>query len=183
MQDEKKLTNNDMIIKYIDINQGCHLRELKKDLGLSMGSAQYYLDKLERNGKITSIRSGLYKYYFSIGTNHQEISLIQVLKHETTREILFYILKNKNPTQTDVAEFLKLSSPSVHWHLKRLIELGIIEEFRDKKFKRYMIVNKKDNCRILSEIAKSQHQSIWNKWSARLAEVFTTISGEDEQLR
>lgn len=183
MDKSNMISNDDVIINYINRNQGCHLRELKKDLRLSMGSVQYYLDKLEKDGKITSIRSGLYKYHFSIGTETKEISLIQVLKHNTPREILFYILNNKNPTQIEIAFYLDISQPTVHWHLKKLIELGIIEEVRDKKFKRYIIINQKDYYVTIYKIFKSQHNSIWNKWSERLAEVFSTIAGENEKLR
>jgi len=180
---DKTLSNNEIIIKYIIDNQGCHLRELKRDLKLSMGSTQYHLDRLEKDGKITSVRNGLYKYYFSIGTDQKEKSLIQVLKNETSREIIQYILNNKNPTQTDIALFLNLSTPSIHSQLKRLLEFNIIEETKDGKFKRYHVKNKTDYYSVLSKILRDQKDSIWNKWSDRLAEMFTTIAGENEKFR
>lgn len=45
----------------------CHIRRIKRAMNVSMGTVQYQLDKLEKMGRITSSRRGLYKYYFAAG--------------------------------------------------------------------------------------------------------------------
>ena len=48
------LTGTELIVlKYIQGNPGCHLRKIKKEVHVSMGSVQYFLGKLENNRKIT----------------------------------------------------------------------------------------------------------------------------------
>ena len=67
----QKLTS---IVKYcilFKINLPVILRQIKKELNISMGTTQYHLEKLEKEGKITTTKKGLYKYYFPIGIFHE----------------------------------------------------------------------------------------------------------------
>jgi len=47
----------DLIIQYIDSHPGAHLRQIKRDLRISMGVTQYHLYTLEREKKILSKRT------------------------------------------------------------------------------------------------------------------------------
>ena len=89
------LTGTELIVlKYIQENPGCHLRKIKKEVHVSMGSVQYFLGKLENNGKITSQRKGLYKHYFPVGIfEENEKVILQFLTRETDREIIFSIIE------------------------------------------------------------------------------------------
>jgi predicted transcriptional regulator len=55
------------IFRFIQVNPGVHLRRIKEMIHISLGTVQYHTDRLKRNRKITSTRSGLYKHYFPIG--------------------------------------------------------------------------------------------------------------------
>lgn len=48
----------DMILRIIGSNPGSHLRKIKQDVNISMGTVQYHLDRLEKRGKITFTRNG-----------------------------------------------------------------------------------------------------------------------------
>lgn len=101
-------------LRFIQEKPGCHLRQIKKGLNISMGSAQYHLSQLERMGRISSVRRGLYKFYFPAGVFHnKEKSVLEVLGHETTRNLLMYIIEYRNPTHTDIINYLEISSFSV----------------------------------------------------------------------
>jgi ABC-type proline/glycine betaine transport system permease subunit len=41
--------NANRVIRFIQDNPGCHLRQIKKELKLSLGMVQYHLDRLEKN--------------------------------------------------------------------------------------------------------------------------------------
>jgi predicted transcriptional regulator len=64
---EPEDNTTDQIFRFIQENPSCHLRKIKKELDLAMGTVQYHLDKLEKAGRITSQRQGLHKYYFVVG--------------------------------------------------------------------------------------------------------------------
>lgn len=177
MNDESN-SNSIKVLQYIQNNPGCHLRQVKRELTMSMGTIQYHLNLLEKNGRISSERRNLYKHYFPIGLFEQnEKDILKILNQETAREILMIILEKK-PTQTDIANIIQISSASVNWHIKRLIDFGLILEQKDGKFKRYTLGV--DSKNIIS-LMKNYHPNIWSIWSNRLAEMFLSLSKEENE--
>ena len=98
---EESNSNTIRVLQYIQENPGCHLRQIKRELDMSMGTIQYHLNLLDKQGKVSSERQNLHKYYFPIGLFEQnERDVLKILNQETAREILMIILEKK-PTHTD----------------------------------------------------------------------------------
>jgi predicted transcriptional regulator len=165
----------DRILGFIQENPSCHLRKIKKELDLAMGTVQYHLDKLEKAGKITSQKHSLHKYYFAAGFEENEKQLLEVLSNETAREILMFIVERKNPTQTEIGEHIGISPASVNWHINRLEDSKIIDEVREGRFKRYKL--RGDSGQVVAML-KNFYPSIWDRWSNRLAEMFLSMSSQ-----
>lgn len=177
MNDESN-SNSIRVLQYIQNNPGCHLRQIKRELIMSIGTIQYHLNLLEKQGKISSERKNLHKHYFPIGLFEQnEKDILKILNQETAREILLIILEKK-PTQTDIVNIIQISPASISWHIKRLIDLGLVLEQKDGKFKRYTLGV--DTKNIIS-LMKNYHPNIWSIWSNRLAEMFLSLSKEENQ--
>jgi predicted transcriptional regulator len=170
----------DQIHRFIEDNPGCHLRRIKKEHDLAMGTVQYHLDKLEKAGRITSQKQGLHKYYFVVGAfEENEKQLLEVLTNETAREILMFIIEQKYPSQIEISKHIEISSSSVSWHIRRLLDYGIIDEIKEGKFKRYKLHG---DSKQVAAFLKNYYPSIWNRWSNRLAELFLSLSkGEKEE--
>lgn len=178
-QDKTLHNNTDRILKFIHERPACHLRQIKKELGISMGTVQHHLNRLEKEGKITSVRNGLYKYYFPIGMfQAKERNLLQILSQETARDILFFIVEKKNPSQSDMVTSIGISSAAVNWHISRLLELDLIDENKDGKFKRYKL---KVDSKYLIALMKNYYPNIWTIWSSRIAETFLSLSQNDNE--
>ena len=166
------------VLRFIQENPSAHLRQIKKELGLAMGTIQYQLDRLEKAGRISSTRHGLYRHYFPAGVLDNEKDVLRVLSQETAREILLLIVEKVNPTQTDISEKVMISSPSVNWHMRRLVELNLVKETKDGKYKRYSL---RGDSRLIVAMLRNYYPSIWDNWSNRLAEMFLSLSrGEEE---
>ncbi len=168
----------DRILLFIQENPSCHLRKIKKELGLAMGTVQYHLDRLEKAGKITSQRHSLHKYYFAVGFGEDEKKLLEVLSNETAREILMFIVERKSPSQTEIGKHIGMSPASVNWHIKRLEDSRIIDEVREGRFKRYRL---RGDSRLVAAMLKNFYPTIWDRWSNRLAEMFLSMSGPAEE--
>jgi predicted transcriptional regulator len=168
----------DRVLCFIQDNPGCHLRRIKREIGISMGTVQYHLHKLEKIGRVTSTRRGLYKYYFPAGLfRENEKEILEVLTHETARKILMFIIEQKNPTQTDIVNSVMISDSSISWHVGRLIALNMIREIKDGKYKRYQI---QDDAKDIITLLKSYYPSVWDKWSMRVVEMFLSLSSSRE---
>jgi predicted transcriptional regulator len=173
MDDSKDVV--DKVLHFIQDNPGCHLRRIKRAMNVSMGTVQYQLDKLEKMGRITSSRRGLYKYYFAAGLfKENEKDILEVLTHETARKILMFTIEQKNPTQTDIVNSLRISPRSISWHVSCLVALKIIAEIKDGKYKRYQV--HENDARYILTLLKSYYPSIWDKWSMRVVEMFLSLS-------
>src|SRR4249919_878894 len=165
----------DKVLCFIQDNPGCHLRRIKREMNVSMGSVQYQLDKLEKLGRITSSRRGLYKYYFAAGLfKENEKDILEVLTHETARRILMFIIEEKSPTQTDIVNSVKISARSISWHVGLLVAFNIITEIKDGKYKRYQL--EENDPKYILTLLKSYYPSVWDKWSMRLVEMFLSLS-------
>jgi predicted transcriptional regulator len=171
--------NANRILLFIQQNPGCHLREIKRELNLSMGTIQYHINLLEKDGRILSERRSLHRFYFPVGIfDENQKNVLKILHQDTAREILLYIIERDNPTQTDIAESIKISHASINWHLQRLLSLGLIDETREGKYKKYQFIG---NRNLLVKLLQNYHPSLWNKWSNRLAEMFLSLSKEDSE--
>jgi predicted transcriptional regulator len=169
----------DQILQFIRENPSCHLRKIKKELDLAMGTVQYHLDKLEKAGRITSQREGFHKYYFIVGAfEENEKQLLEVLSNETAREILMFIIEQKYPSQIEISKHMRISSASVSWQIKRLQDYRVIDEIKEGKFKRYKLHG--DSNQVVA-LLKNYYPSIWNRWSNRLAEMFLSLSQGEKQ--
>jgi predicted transcriptional regulator len=173
-------SNKERILLFIQNNPGCYLRQIRSGLELSMGSVQYHSYHLQKVGRITSTKQGGYKLHFQSGVfQDHEKKIIQVLNQETPREIILFIIEQNNPTQTDIMNRLGISAPSVSWHVKRLIDFKIVDQFRDGKYKRYKLHANLIDPELIVKVLKRHHPNLWNKWSNRLAEMFLTLSDEE----
>lgn len=171
--------NAKRVLEFIRDHPACHLRQIRKELGISMGTAQYHLHLLEKGRSITSNRHGLLKHYFAAGVfQDNEKVLLEVLSNESARDILMFIIERGNPTQSDIATAFRMSAPSISWHVARLAERKIITNVREGKYKRYQL---RGEPKHLVALMKSYYPSLWDQWSNRLAEIFLSLSQGEKQ--
>ncbi len=176
------LTNYDRVFEFIYNNSGSHFRKIKMELDLSIGTIQYQVNKLEKDGKIVSIRHRFYKFYFPNGVfQEHEKEILQVLNNASLRNVLLLIIEKKNSSKYEITKFLNISYSSVNWHLEQLMSYDMIVENRDGKVIRYSM---NDNVNYVPEIIKllkSHYKNIWNSWANRLAEIFLLLSVDEDR--
>jgi len=148
-------------------------------MGISMGTAQYHLGKLEKFGKITSTRRGLYKYYFPVGVfQDNEKEVLEILTHETARTILMLIIEQKSPNQMDIVKKMDISTASVSWHLKRLINLKIIDDIRQGRYKKYQL--HENDPEFIIRLIRNYCPSVWDRRSVRIVEMFLSLPSKGD---
>lgn len=170
--------NSKKILTHIKENPGIHLRQIKNDLDISLGTVRHHLNSLEKNGIIISEKNNFYKHYFSVGTfPENERNMLKVLHNETSREILLYLLEKKTVHQNELVENIGITAASINWHAKRLNNLGIITVSKKGKHVIYQLAI---NPQYIVMLLKNYHQTVWRRWGDRLSEMFLSISGDPE---
>jgi DNA-binding MarR family transcriptional regulator len=173
--------NGALIYDYVTKHPGAHIREIRKNLGLGMGDLQYHLDILEKRGMINSVRRGLYRFVFPSGIfGDKQETVLGVLSIETEREILLFLSERPEATQQEISRFLKLSSPTIAWHMRRLESDGLVERRKIGKFARYKL-----NCdsEEVKRFVENYHPALLETWSSRLANTMLELSNRDHPHR
>ena len=157
------------ILEFIIANPSSHLRKIKNSLGCSMGTVQYHLTILEREGKIKSVKTKFYKNYYHINESDEEI--LSVLNLDSPRNIVTYLIQHEPSTHQEIAKGIGLSSSTISWHMKRLIELHIVKtEYSGK----YTIYSLKDRIRVLNSLNKCK-STAWSTMVNNMTDVFAAF--------
>lgn len=166
------------VLEFITAHPGVHLREVCRGLGLAMGDVQYNVNRLEKDGKITSARRGFYRFFYPatlFATKQRDV--LGVLSLDTPRELLLAILGNPNSSQEELSKIVGVSQPTASWHLRRLSDLGVVKKQQRGRAAVYQLVGASPE--EVASFLKSYHPSVWERWSGRLAEIFISYSSEE----
>lgn len=161
----------EQILQFIKNNPSTHLRKIKASLNYSMGTIQYHLKNLEKEGKITSNRNGFYKNFYHIQTKEMNNTLMSALNLESQRKIILYLLEHDPSTNSELSSGIGLGSSTVSWHTKRLVKSGIIELKYNGKFSNFSLRNKKEIIPLLNQYS----DSTWNTMISNMAVMFTAF--------
>jgi len=145
---ENSISPREQILTFIDLIPGSHLRKIQKKLTLPLGTIQYHLKVLEREGKIKSVRTKFYKNYYSSRESDEQI--LAILNLDSPRKIIQFLAKNESVTHQQICKAIGLTSSTVSWHMKRLVELGLVQIHYEKKFKIYSLKNRNEVLKCLA---------------------------------
>jgi DNA-binding MarR family transcriptional regulator len=147
-----------------------------------MGVTQYHLYTLERERKILSRRSGLYKRFFpSLVFGEQQQGILDVLSQETERDLLLYIIQNPGSNQKELSQYARISPGTTNWHMKRLTGSGLVQVKHEGQYVKYEISG--ESKEILN-LVQSYHPSLWQTWVDRFANAINEVSAlpQEDQL-
>ncbi len=172
-------STRDLVFEYIKAHPGAHLREIGRALDLGMGDLQYNLYILEKQGIVTSVRRGLYKFVFPTGMfGEKESTILVALSIETQREILVHLINNPELSQNQIAQLTGLTPATISWHMKRLRQLGVIERIRSGKTVNYNVLGNKDE---IERFVRNYHPGFWERLSGKLTDIVLELSATNEE--
>ena len=137
----KRKTNSsqDKIVKCNEI-PGIRYRELLRMTGLSNGVLSYHLRSLDNSGKIRVNRvNNRVTRYFSYDVSTHESYMIGLLRQETTRKIILYILEKGVCGFNDILIHTRKVPSTISWHMGRLKSANIIMVIKQKESTYYEI--------------------------------------------
>ena len=132
------------IIQFVNEIPGIRYRELLRMTGVSNGVLSYHLNLLDNSGKVRVYRvNNRVTRYFAHDISILEYNLIGLLRQNTTRKIIVYLLESGPCGFTDIMNHVKKVQSTVSWHLTRLKEANIIKAHRQNELYYYEIkINK-----------------------------------------
>jgi predicted transcriptional regulator len=133
-------STQDKIVKYVNEIPGIRYRELLRMTGLSNGVLSYHLRCLDNSGKIKVNRvNNRVTRYFSYDVSSKESYVIGLLRQETTRKIILYILEKGACGFNDIMIHTRKVPSTISWHMTRLKAANIVKVRRQNEFNYYEI--------------------------------------------
>jgi predicted transcriptional regulator len=142
------------IIQFVNEMPGIRYRNLLRMTGVSNGVLSYHLNLLDSSGKVRVQRvNNRVTRYFSHDVSTAESHVIGLLRQNTTRKIILYILESGPCGFSDIVIHTKKVPSTVSWHLSRLKDANIIQVHRQNELNYYKIkINKLTLQKLLKNI-------------------------------
>ena len=141
-----------------------------------MGDTQHHLGVLDKMGLIKSRRKGIYKVHYTVSIlRKRDEDILAVLQQETPRDIILYLVENPGSTQGEISNYMRLTAPTISWHMSNLINARLAASYKEGRFVKYFI---EGNVNDIVGLLKSYYPTVWSKLSDRLAELFLDLASD-----
>lgn len=116
------------IYDFISKNSGLHMRELSRKMNIPFSTLQYHLNYLEKKEFIISKDDGKYiRYFISFQIGEKEKKILNFLRKKTTLHMILWFFIAQQCSQKDLSRFLEKHPATIGFHLRNMINLGIIK--------------------------------------------------------
>jgi len=141
-EDYLALETRKRIYDLISSSPGLHKREIARELSMSLSTIDYHLHYMERKGILTARQDGKYKRYFvSEKTEAMDKRIMPLLRQETPRRIVLFLLQHPQAIHKEICEAVKKAPSTISFHIKKLIDAGIVDEISLGREKAYVVKN------------------------------------------
>jgi predicted transcriptional regulator len=111
-------------------NPGIHFSAVQRKLDIATGQAQYHLRKLCRSEGLEKEGVCGRTHYYPPTFSDWERGAVALLRRETSREIVLFLLDKEPIPPAQIADRLGLARSTVEWHLSRLVEYDMAKKRR-----------------------------------------------------
>ena len=124
------------------------MREIQRASGMSFGMVSYHLSYLEKHNLIKEKKDGNYARYYPVTIDILDEKLLSLVRQRSVRTILLYVVTHEGCSHQEISTGVNLSPSTTTWHLKKLIEKGIVVSDKKIRGKAYSLSVSKE--RIIS---------------------------------
>jgi predicted transcriptional regulator len=167
------------IARYVSATPGVHFNALVRELGLAPGQAQYHLRVLRKERDV--VEEHLYgkTHYYPPGYGDRERRVLGLLRRETARDVLVYLLEHRSARPTAVAEDLDIARSTLEWHLDRLVEQDLVEKrYASHDHVRLVLDDPEELARLISDVDPSLIERMADRF-VRLTDRLLDDAGRD----
>ncbi|MFB6102434.1 MAG: winged helix-turn-helix transcriptional regulator [Haloplanus sp.] len=154
------------IQRYVASHPGVHFNELARELDLATGQVQFHLKKLRRANAV--VEKPLYgrTHYYTPDYDDWERGAIAVLRRETARDVLLYLIGEGPSAPAPVAADLDIARSTLEWHLDHLIEQGLVAKRRDENNRVTLVLARPEaTLRMLRRIEPSLAERLVDRFT------------------
>lgn len=120
------------VYEHVRSHPGAHPSAIAEALDLGWGTTVYHLGRLEDSKLVASKMSHNRKCFFAVGSdlNANERTAVAAMAHDKAKLIVSTVRESPGISQKDVAQKVGMSQALASWHVKRLVESGVLRSER-----------------------------------------------------
>lgn len=112
--------------------------ELAKQVPCSWSTLVYHLSVLEREGYVSKAREGRRWRFFPTGQqDHSQLPALALMNNPRAARLLEEVRAQPGIAQHTLSARVALSPSTVHFHMRKLLEVGVVRAERDGRVVRY----------------------------------------------
>jgi predicted transcriptional regulator len=155
----------DTIADHVSENPGVHFNELVRSVGLATGQVQYHMYRLLDDGVVEDASLYGRTHYYPDGYPDDRRGAVALLRRETAREIVVYLIRNGERRPDEVAESLGIARSTLEWHLGRLKEESLVRKRRGPDGRVTLsAVEEETNFKALSDVSPSLAETLVDRF-------------------
>jgi len=120
------LTPRDRIYSSIAQNPGLHFREIQRRTGIATGALQYHIDYLKKKNFIREEKQGKFSHFYAVQTNQVDSSLMNLLRQESVRRIVLFLMNKRRATLPVISKNVGLSLSTTSFHMQKLLLARVV---------------------------------------------------------
>lgn len=121
------------IESHVRDNPGVHFNELVRDTDFAPGQVQYHLRRLIRAETVDAEELYGRTHYFPPTFDDWERGTLALVRRETARDIIGYLLEHGPTDPTTAADGVGVARSTLEWHLDHLVEQDVVRKERDAR--------------------------------------------------
>jgi predicted transcriptional regulator len=118
------------ILAAVEDDPGIHFRGLARALDVAPGQVQYHLRELRRTDAVVPEAHRGRTHYYPPTYDPWERRAIAVLRRETARDVVAYLLEHGPSAPASVTSGVGVARSTLEWHLETLVEADLVEKRR-----------------------------------------------------
>lgn len=142
-----KLETRKKIYETIQKQPGICVRELERELNITMGQLTYHLLILLKAGLIKEESDNYFRRFYPVGLV-LDTKLLNLFKRNSTKDVVVFLL-NGRKTNKELSKKLRISPSAISWHIKFLEKHKLLNKERVGKKVYYSL---KDRDSILKNL-------------------------------
>ncbi len=155
LEEALKLEVRKKIYNTLKRNPGLHFRELQRRVGIATGALQYHTDYLVKKHLVRIEKETKFIRYYLVRQQFEETALMSVLRQESMRRIIVFLMQRRFASTQRISESVALSPSTTSWHLEKLVESGFVVKLERSGKTVYSIADKERIAAILVNYRRS----------------------------
>jgi len=159
------------LLAHVAENPGVHFNALVRELDVTPDKLQRLTRDLEADDELVAAQLYGKTHFYTDTHDEWERRALALIRRETSREILLYLLEAERAPPSDVADHVGIARSTLEWHCERLIDAGLVEKRREGRTVE-LVVTRTDE---IGELLPSVRPLLPERWIDRTTRLFDQL--------